>query len=186
LILIVQLKSKKTMQQATLGGGCFWCVEVIYQMMQGVTLVESGYAGGKSDNPTYREICTGQSGHAEVIQITFDPEVVSYQTILEVFFTIHDPTTLNRQGNDSGTQYRSVIYYHNVEQEQIARATTLAAQSLYDDPIVTEVSMLKRFFKAEKYHQNYYQDNTDQPYCQYVITPKVVKFRQRFAGLMRT
>lgn len=165
---------------ATLGGGCFWCVEAVYQELNGVLKVESGYAGGHVRNPTYQEVCTGTTGHAEVAQITFDPTVVSFQEILEVFFTVHDPTTLNRQGNDVGTQYRSVIYYHSPEQKKIAEAAKQAAAELWSDPVVTEIAPLDKFYKAETYHQNYYKDNPYQPYCVYVVGPKVDKFRKKF------
>ncbi len=165
---------------ATLGGGCFWCVEIMYQDLQGVLKVESGYSGGRSVNPTYQEICTGRSGHAEVIQVTFDPSLLSYREILDVFFTIHDPTTLNRQGNDRGTQYRSVIYYHSEDQKIIARESKIAAQALWESPIVTEISLLENFYPAESYHQNYFKDNPNQPYCSIVIAPKVRKFRDKY------
>lgn len=170
---------------ATLGGGCFWCVEAVYQELNGVLKVESGYSGGHVANPTYREICTGTTGHAEVAQITFDPSVVSFQEILEVFFTVHDPTTLNRQGNDVGTQYRSVIYYHSPEQKEIAEAGKSAAAALWDDPIVTEISPLDVFYKAEAYHQDYFKNNPNQPYCMFVVGPKVKKFREKFEAKMK-
>ena len=165
---------------ATLGGGCFWCVEIMYQDLQGVLKVESGYSGGRSVNPTYQEICTGRSGHAEVIQVTFDPSLLSYREILDVFFTIHDPTTLNRQGNDRGTQYRSVIFYHSEDQKIIALESKIAAQALWESPIVTEISLLENFYPAESYHQNYFKDNPNQPYCSIVIAPKVRKFRDKY------
>ncbi len=165
---------------ATLGGGCFWCVEIMYQDLQGVLKVESGYSGGRSVNPTYQEICTGRSGHAEVIQVTFDPSLLSYREILDVFFTIHDPTTLNRQGNDRGTQYRSVIFYHSEDQKIIASESKIAAQALWESPIVTEISLLENFYPAESYHQNYFKDNPNQPYCSIVIAPKVRKFRDKY------
>ena len=165
---------------ATLGGGCFWCVEIMYQDLQGVLHVESGYTGGRTSNPTYQEICSGLSGHAEVVQVTFDSGITSFKEILEVFFTVHDPTTLNRQGNDSGTQYRSVIYYHSTEQKVVAEATMREAQAIWDDPIVTEISPIGPYFKAESKHQNYYKDNPNQPYCAFVIAPKVRKFREKF------
>lgn len=142
--------------------------------------MESGYSGGKTANPTYREICSGMTGHAEVIQVTFDPAVISYQEILEVFFTVHDPTTLNRQGNDHGTQYRSVIYYHSEAQKNAAILAKTAAQAIWDDPIVTEISPAEPFYKAENYHQNYFKDNPNQPYCSIVIAPKVRKFREQY------
>lgn len=169
-----------TTEVATLGGGCFWCVEAFFQDLKGVSKVESGYSGGQNDNPTYEAVCSGRTGHAEVIQVTFDPSMVSFQNILEVFFTVHDPTTLNRQGNDSGTQYRSVIYYHSPEQQAIAEQAKLAAQAIWDDPIVTEISPFGKFFKAEAYHQNYYKNNPYQPYCSIVIAPKVRKFRKLY------
>jgi len=142
--------------------------------------VESGYSGGKTDNPTYREICTGTSGHAEVIQVTFDPTIITFKEILEVFFTVHDPTTLNRQGNDSGTQYRSVIFYDSAAQKSVADQVKQESQAIWDNPIVTEISPLSNYFKAEVYHQNYFKDNPNQPYCSIVIAPKVRKFRERF------
>ncbi len=170
---------------ATLGGGCFWCVEAVYQELNGVQKVESGYAGGHVSNPTYREICTGTTGHAEVAQITYNPAMVSFEEILEVFFTVHDPTTLNRQGNDVGTQYRSVIYYHNSEQKAIAEAAKSAASELWEDPIVTEIAPLDKFYKAEEYHQNYFRDNPSQSYCVYVVGPKVKKFREKFKAKLK-
>ena len=170
---------------ATLGGGCFWCIEAVYQEMNGVLKVESGYAGGSVADPSYREVCTGTTGHAEVAQITFDPSVTSYREILEVFFTVHDPTTLNRQGNDVGTQYRSVIFYHSPEQKTIAEAAKKAAAELWEDPVVTEIAPLDKFYKAETYHQNYYKDNPYQPYCVYVVGPKVKKFREKFSEKLK-
>ncbi len=170
---------------ATLGGGCFWCVEAVYQDLKGVLKVESGYAGGPSDDPTYKEVCSGFSGHAEVVQLTFDPGLVSYQDILRVFFTVHDPTTLNRQGNDVGTQYRSVIYFHSAEQKLIAEAIVQEAQEIWDNPIVTELSAFDKFFKAEAYHQNYFKDNPNQGYCSFIIAPKVRKFREKFRDMLR-
>jgi len=169
---------------ATLGGGCFWCVEAVYQDLLGVIKVESGYSGGPSANPSYREVCSGLSGHAEVVQITFDPEIVSFQDILRIFFTVHDPTTLNRQGNDSGTQYRSVIYFHSSEQKNVSEAVIKEAQEAWDDPIVTEVSAFDKFYKAEEYHQNYYKNNPNQGYCSFIIAPKVKKFREKFKELL--
>lgn len=160
---------------ATLGGGCFWCVEVIYERTDGILDVVSGYAGGKVPNPSYKEISTGKTGHAEVIQITYDPAVISYEEILDLFWRAHDPTTLNRQGADVGTQYRSVIFYHSPEQEKIARASKAQAQASFQDPIVTEISALPEFYKAEGYHQDYYELNPNQPYCSFVIRPKLKK-----------
>lgn len=174
----------ENLEIATLGGGCFWCVEAVYQDLRGVHKVESGYSGGRSANPSYREVCSGLSGHAEVIQVTFDPVLVSYQDILRIFFTVHDPTTLNRQGNDTGTQYRSVIYYHSEAQKEMAEATIAEAQEAWDNPIVTEVSALEQFFKAEDYHQNYYKNNPNQGYCSFIIAPKVRKFREKFRDLL--
>jgi peptide-methionine (S)-S-oxide reductase len=167
---------------ATLGGGCFWCVEAVYQRLKGVQSVASGYSGGKIANPSYREICTGRTGHAEVAQITFDPKVISYAEILEVFWRVHDPTTLNRQGNDIGTQYRSVIFYHDEKQKETAIKSKKSVEEsgLWSDPIVTEISALTKFYKAEDYHQNYFNDNRQQPYCVYVVDPKVEKFKKEF------
>jgi peptide-methionine (S)-S-oxide reductase len=172
--------SGNNLEIATLGGGCFWCVEAVYQELRGVQKVESGYTGGKYDNPSYKEVCSGLSGHAEVIQITFNPALVSYREIVQIFFTVHDPTTLNRQGNDVGSQYRSVIYYHSAEQKKIAQEVQKEAQSLWDNPIVTELSPMGKFFKAEAYHQNYFRDNPNQGYCSFIIAPKVRKFREQF------
>ncbi|MFQ5400956.1 MAG: peptide-methionine (S)-S-oxide reductase MsrA [Anaerolineae bacterium] len=171
-------------QIATIGGGCFWCLEAVYLELQGVSKVVSGYAGGHVPNPTYRQICTGRTGHAEVVQVTYDPNQVSFRDILEVFFTVHDPTTLNRQGADVGTQYRSVILYHNEEQRQIAEGmiAELNTAGVWSDPIVTEVTPLDIFYPAEDYHQDYYRQNSAQPYCQVVISPKLAKFRIKFAA----
>lgn len=171
-----------TSEVATLAGGCFWCIEVIYDELLGVTDVVSGYMGGTNSNPTYRDVCSGSTGHAEVIQVTFDPNVVSYREILDVFFTVHDPTTLNRQGNDVGTQYRSAVFYHSDEQRRIATETIAAFNraKIWDRPIVTEVTAAGTFYRAEDYHQDYYANNPEQGYCQIVIAPKVAKFRQKF------
>ncbi len=171
---------------ATLGGGCFWCLEAVFGELQGVKAVESGYAGGRTANPAYREVCNGGSGHAEVVKITFDPAVVSYSDILQVFFTIHDPTTLNRQGNDVGSQYRSVVFYHSPRQKEVALQTisTLNAAQAWSDPIVTEVAPAPVYYPAENYHQRYFANNPAQDYCQFVVAPKVAKFRKNFlAGL---
>jgi peptide-methionine (S)-S-oxide reductase len=167
---------------ATLAGGCFWCLEAVYDDMQGIQSVVSGYMGGRVDNPTYEQVCTGTTGHAEVVQVTYDPDVVSYRDLLEVFFTIHDPTTLNRQGNDVGTQYRSAIFYHNEAQKETAESiiAELEQANVWDSPIVTEVTPLDTFYAAEAYHQDYYQNNAYQPYCQFVVRPKLQKFRQKF------
>ncbi len=166
---------------ATLGAGCFWCVEAIFQELKGVHKVVSGYAGGHVENPSYEQVCSGETGHAEVVQITFDPDMISYHDLLEVFWHTHDPTTLNRQGNDVGTQYRSVIFYHDEEQKRLAEASKAAAQRLFDDPIVTEIAPLTTFYAAEGYHQNFYRRNPSQPYCRFVIDPKVQKFKKAYA-----
>ena len=167
---------------ATLGGGCFWCLEAVYDELRGVQQVESGYSGGEVPDPTYRQVCTGTTGHAEVVQVTFDPEVVSFREILEVYFTIHDPTTLNRQGADVGPQYRSAIFYHDEDQRRVAEEviSDLEAEGVWDDPIVTEVTPFEAFYVAEDYHQEYYRNNGYQPYCQVVIAPKVAKFRKQY------
>ncbi|MEO5861864.1 MAG: peptide-methionine (S)-S-oxide reductase MsrA, partial [Burkholderiales bacterium] len=170
-----------------LAGGCFWCIEVIYDELIGVTDVVSGYMGGKNKNPTYREVCSGNTGHAEVIQVTFDPSIVSYRQILDVFFTIHDPTTLNRQGNDVGTQYRSAVFYHSEEQQRVATDTIAEFNQakIWDRPIVTEVTAAQIFYPAESYHQEYYVNNPEQGYCQIIIAPKVAKFRQKFLSRLK-
>ena len=167
---------------ATLAGGCFWCLEAVYDEVKGVLSVESGYMGGRKPDPTYEQVCSGTTGHAEVVQITFDLAVVSYKELLEVFFVIHDPTTLDRQGNDVGTQYRSAIFYHSPEQKQVAEQTMreLAAEKVYDTAIVTQLLPAERFYPAEGYHQEYFQRNQNQPYCQFVVAPKVSKFRRKF------
>jgi peptide-methionine (S)-S-oxide reductase len=176
------------MEITTLAGGCFWCLEAVYLEMEGVSKVASGYMGGRLPNPTYEQVCGGKTGHAEVVQVTFDPSVTSFRELLEVFFTIHDPTTLNRQGNDVGTQYRSAIFYHSSEQQQIAREVIqeLEAEKLWDGPFVTEVEPASEFYPAENYHQDYYKRNTQQPYCMFVVRPKVQKFRSKFAEKMRS
>jgi peptide-methionine (S)-S-oxide reductase len=175
------------LQTATLAGGCFWCLEAVYDELKGVQSVESGYAGGHVDNPSYRAVCTGTTGHAEVVQIHFDPNIISYRDLLNVFFTIHDPTTLNRQGADIGTQYRSAIFYHDDEQKRIAEETIqeLNAQKIWDNPIVTEVTKFDKFFQAEDYHQEYFANNPYQPYCQVVVAPKVAKFRKHFIEMLK-
>ena len=167
---------------ATLAGGCFWCLEAVYDEVKGVDSVESGYMGGRKPNPSYEEVCSGETGHAEVVQIAFDPKVVSYKELLEVFFVIHDPTTLNRQGNDAGTQYRSAIFYHSPEQKRVAEQTIreLESEKLFDNQIVTQVVPAEPFYPAENYHQEYFQRNQGQPYCQFVVAPKVAKFRRKF------
>lgn len=170
---------------ATLGGGCFWCLEAVYQEMKGVLQVESGYAGGAAPDPTYDDVCSGTSGHAEVVRLTYDPAAVSYRDILEVFFTIHDPTTLNRQGGDAGTQYRSVIYYHTPEQQDTAKHVIAEMANVWDASIVTELSPAPPYYPAENYHQNYYRQNPDQGYCAFVVAPKIGKFREVFADKMK-
>lgn len=166
---------------ATLGGGCFWCLEAVYQELKGVEHVESGYTGGRVPNPTYEQVCEGTTGHAEVVRITFDTDVVTYREVLEIFFTIHDPTTLNRQGNDVGTQYRSVIYYHSPEQQDTAKHVIAEMANVWDAPIVTELSPSETYYKAEDYHQNYFRQHPLQGYCAFVVAPKVAKFRKTFA-----
>ena len=168
-------------EQATLGGGCFWCLEAVYQQLNGVTQVVSGYAGGHVPMPDYRSVCNGTTGHAEVVQVSYDAEVISFRDLLDVFFTIHDPTTLNRQGADVGTQYRSAIYSHSEEQAQMARdvIAEITAAGLWRNPIVTEVEPLERFWPAEDYHQNYWINNPNQGYCRVIIAPKVAKFRKQ-------
>ncbi len=175
------------LQQATFGGGCFWCIEAVYQELQGVYKVTSGYSGGRKENPTYKEISTGLTGHAEVIQIDFDPQQISFAVLLEVFWKTHDPTTLNRQGADVGTQYRSVVFYQNDEQKNLAEEykKKLNAAGAFSDPIVTKISPLEKFYPAEDYHQNYYAQNGRQPYCRAVIAPKVEKVRQVFADKLK-
>jgi len=170
------------MELATLAGGCFWCLEAVYQQLKGVLKVESGYSGGSVENPSYRHVSSGSTGHAEVVQITYDTSIVSYRELLQVFFTIHDPTTLNRQGADVGTQYRSAIFYHSEEQREIAEKVIaeITAARVWDNPIVTELKPYQAFYKAEAYHQNYYRENSSQPYCQVVIAPKVAKFRKQY------
>lgn len=171
---------------ATLGGGCFWCLEAVYLRVRGVSSVVSGYAGGHVENPTYEQVCTGATGHAEVVQVAFDPAEISYREILTIFFGIHDPTTLNRQGADVGTQYRSVIFYHSKEQKRTAEALIeeIGASGVWENPIVTEVAPFTKFFEAEPYHQNYLANNPNQPYCRFVVAPKVAKFRKEFAHLL--
>ncbi|AVR95064.1 peptide-methionine (S)-S-oxide reductase MsrA [Pseudoduganella armeniaca] len=170
---------------AVLGGGCFWCTEAVYLEVKGVTKVESGYTGGAQPNPTYEQVCSGTTGHAEVVRLEFDPDVISYRDILEIFFTIHDPTTLNRQGNDVGTQYRSVIYYQSPEQEAMARQVMAEMAHVWDAPIVTEISPAQPYFKAEDYHQNYFAQHPLQGYCAFVVEPKVTKFRKMHAARLK-
>jgi peptide-methionine (S)-S-oxide reductase len=170
---------------ATLAGGCFWCIEAVFELVRGIETLVSGYAGGTTANPTYYDICTGLTGHAEVVQLTFDPDVVTYREILDLFFVIHDPTTLNRQGPDSGTQYRSAIYYHNEAQREQAEAALGAVQVLWPQPIVTEIEAMPEFYPAENYHQEYFRMNPGQGYCQVIIAPKVAKFRKEHLNSMR-
>jgi peptide-methionine (S)-S-oxide reductase len=174
-------------QQATLGGGCFWCLEAVYDKLKGVKQVVSGYTGGHVENPTYRQVCNKTTGHAEVVQITYDDEVISFEELLDVFFTIHDPTTLNRQGNDVGPQYRSAIFYHDDEQKRIAeeKIEEFDNKDMWSDPIVTEVTELETFYRAEDYHQDYYENNPNQGYCRIVIQPKVAKFRKKFMDKLK-
>lgn len=174
-------------ETATLAGGCFWCLEAVYDGLKGVESVESGYMGGHVDNPTYDQVCGGDTGHAEVVRITFDPAVLSFKELLEVFFVIHDPTTLNRQGNDVGTQYRSAIFHHTPQQKEEAGEVIarLDAAKLWDGPIVTQVVPLSTFYVAEGYHQEYYARNSYQPYCQFVVAPKVQKFRSKFLDKLK-
>ncbi len=176
---------EKRLEKATLGGGCFWCLEAVYENVKGVTDVASGYAGGHTDHPDYRSVCSGATGHAEVVQITYDPEVVSYEDLLDIFWTIHDPTTLNRQGADVGTQYRSVIFYHDDAQKKIAEVSKEKAQARYRDPIVTEIAPLSKFWPAEEYHQDYFRKNPHQGYCQAVVAPKVEKFKTHHKGWVK-
>ena len=174
------------LQTATFGGGCFWCTEAVFQNIKGVQKVVSGYSGGSAPgHPTYREVCSGLTGHAEVVQITFDSSIISLEDILIVFMTTHDPTTLNRQGGDVGTQYRSVIYYHNEEQKEVAEKVLKEVAKYYDVPVVTELSPLNVFYNAEDYHQNYYQNNQSQGYCSFVITPKLAKLRKLHAEKLK-
>ncbi len=175
------------LQKATFGNGCFWCTEAVFLNLKGVTKVESGYSGGRVKNPSYREVCTGTTGHAEVIQITYDPSVISYSDLLEVFWNTHDPTTLNRQGADEGTQYRSVVFYQNEEERRTAEAykKQLEVSHVYKDPIVTEITPLTNFYPAEDYHQNYFALNQNAGYCQYVIRPKVEKFKKQFKDKLK-
>ena len=177
----------KKLETATFGGGCFWCVEAVFQDLKGVEQVVSGYSGGSVENPSYQAVCTGATGHAEVVQITYDPEIISYEELLYIFWRTHDPTTLNRQGADVGPQYRSVIFYHNDEQQVIAQKSKQEtdASGLWRNPIVTEISPLRNFYPAENYHQDYFRQNPYQPYCQMVIDPKVRKFKKEFQDKLK-
>ena len=182
-----KMNSTGKYEVATLAGGCFWCLEAVYNDLRGVEKVVSGYSGGRVANPTYEEVCTGKTGHAEVVQIKFDPQVITFKELLEVFFTIHDPTTLNRQGADVGTQYRSAIFYHSPEQKSVAEKVIadITGQKIWDKPIVTEVAKLDAFYPAEEYHQRYYERNPNQGYCRMVIQPKVIKFRRHFMSKLK-
>ncbi len=168
------------LETATLGGGCFWCLEAVYQEVPGVDEVVSGYAGGHVENPTYRQVCSEETGHAEVVQVHFDPETIPYRRVLEIFFTIHDPTQLNRQGADTGNQYRSIILTHSDEQRRVADEVVEEMEGVFSDPVVTEIEPLDTFYPAEGYHQDYYRQNRAQPYCQVVIEPKLAKYRAKF------
>jgi|SRR5712692_867451 len=178
----------KNSEVATLGSGCFWCSEAVFSQLKGVEKVESGYSGGKSTNPTYQDVCSGTTGHAEAVQVTFDPGVISFEDILQIFFTTHDPTTLNRQGADVGTQYRSVIFFHNDKQRETAQRIIkeLNGSKVWKNPIVTEVAPFKAFSKAEDYHQEFYERNRQYPYCQVVIEPKIAKLRQHYLTKLKT
>jgi len=177
----------QTTETATLGGGCFWCLEAVFDNLQGVVSVESGYSNGKTVNPTYQQVCSGDTGHAEVVRVNFDPGTITFREILEVFFTIHDPTTLNSQGNDFGTQYRSAIFYNSAGQKATAEQliAELTAKKAFGAPIVTEIAPAQTFYAAEDYHQEYFVNNSAQPYCQYVVAPKLAKFRKKFANRMK-
>lgn len=181
------MESNQNLETATLGAGCFWCVEAVFDDLKGVADVVSGYSGGRRENPTYQQVCTGATGHAEVVQIKFDPQEISFRDILRVFFTVHDPTTLNRQGGDIGTQYRSAIFYHTPEQKQIAHEVIeeITAERIYDAPVVTEITEFTNFYPAENYHQEYFVNNPTQPYCAAVVAPKVRKFREKFADRLK-
>jgi peptide-methionine (S)-S-oxide reductase len=176
------------LETATLAAGCFWCVEAVFDDLKGVQEVVSGYSGGHTENPSYRQVCDGDTGHAEVAEIKFDPSVISFKDVLRVFFSVHDPTTLNRQGNDIGTQYRSAIFYHNDDQKRDAEEVIkeITDEGVYDEPIVTEVVPFEKFWPAEDYHQEYFANNPNQPYCQAVVSPKVRKFRQKFADRLKS
>jgi peptide-methionine (S)-S-oxide reductase len=179
--------SSGVQELATLGGGCFWCLEAVFELLRGVDKVESGYAGGRIVNPSYRQVCTDTTGHAEVVQVTFNPATISFPEVLNVFFATHDPTTLDRQGADEGSQYRSVIFYHSPDQKRIAEEliAELNGAGIWDGPIVTQVLPMQVFYRAEDYHQGYFRGNSEQPYCQAVVSPKVAKFRKQFAAKLK-
>ncbi len=184
---MTQQTSSGQTETATFGGGCFWCTEAIFKSLKGVETVESGYSGGKTNNPTYQDVCTGQTGHAEVVQITYDPHMISFRELLEVFWETHDPTTLNQQGADRGTQYRSVVFYHTPEQklETEKYKAELNKENVFGKPVVTEITAFTKFYKAENYHQDYFANNRSQGYCQFVIVPKVEKFRKIFKDKLK-
>ena len=181
------MTDEKNTETVTLGGGCFWCIEAVFSELNGVQTAESGYSGGKVDDPTYEQVCSGSTGHAEVVQVQFNSEIISFREILEIFFSVHDPTTLNRQGNDIGSQYRSVILYHSEEQREVAQKviTELNGSEKWKDSIVTELTAFDKFYKAEEYHQNYFKLNASQPYCKVVIEPKVTKFRKLYLNQLK-
>lgn len=180
-------KSSEKLETATFGAGCFWCVEAIFQNLKGVQSVTSGYAGGHVKNPSYKDVCTGETGHAEVAQIKFDPGIIQYNDLLKIFWTTHDPTTLNRQGSDVGTQYRSVIFYHNDKQKKLAEKSKkeIEKEGLYSNPVVTEITAYSTFYEAENYHKDYFKNNPDAPYCQLVINPKVIKFKEKYSDKLK-
>ncbi|MGC9373707.1 MAG: peptide-methionine (S)-S-oxide reductase MsrA [Bacteroidales bacterium] len=187
LSLDIYAQNNKKMELATFGSGCFWCSEAIFEKVNGVESVVSGYSGGKVKNPTYKEVCTGNTGHAEVVQISYNPEIITFKDLLEIFWKMHDPTTLNRQGADVGTQYRSVIFYHTDKQKEIAEIykKKLDEANIYKKPVVTEITPFESFYKAEDYHQEYYENNKFQPYCSFVITPKLEKFKAIFKDKLK-
>jgi peptide-methionine (S)-S-oxide reductase len=183
----IEMDNNKGLEKATFGSGCFWCTEAVFEKLKGVESVVSGYSGGATENPTYNEVCSGETGHAEVTQITYDPSIITFAELLEVFWQTHDPTTSNRQGNDVGTQYRSVIFYHNEEQKKLAEEykKKLDEAKIFSNPIVTEITAFTKFYPAENYHQDYYEQNKSQPYCSLVITPKVEKFKKVFKDKLK-
>jgi peptide-methionine (S)-S-oxide reductase len=181
------LTQQNQLETITLGGGCFWCLEAIYNELKGIIKVESGYAGGIVPNPTYNQVCTGKTGHAEVIQITYNPNIITFKEILQIFFTMHDPTTLNRQGNDIGTHYRSIIFYHNQNQKQTAEQVIneITQARIWDSSIVTQIELYNIFYKAEDYHQKYYKKNLEQSYCRIIILPKIAKLRKQYFNKLK-
>ena len=185
MVYTYTMTNEPYLEIAVLGGGCFWCLEAAYQQVEGVTKVVSGYAGGHVTNPTYEAVCSGSTGHLEVVQITFNPKILDYSDILDIFWAIHNPTTLNRQGNDVGTEYRSAIFYVEDRQKRLAEASKAAVAKLWPDPVVTEITPLTDFYVAENYHQNYFRDHPEQAYCQFVINPKLQKLRETFASRLK-